>query len=353
MKIFVFGAGASHSAHTQTKAKRLRTDQIPPLTRDLLNGKYYAYAKEIGLTLNDRDEWEDETVEFDNLEEWLTAKWKDANTQKSGLTRDAHLRELAKITFFIWITLLRISECVYQNTSECRGDNMYRSLLKKLKSEESFGIVNFNYDLLLDIAFKDVFSVMFQNINDYLKVNYIKPHGSVNWFLDRRQEDRVLNFEQKFDFDTQVRIDAAIENMYKDIPFKFDGHKIMEPTDRNLYKIDNILREFDSQYFYPLVFLPIRPKNYAIISNFEAVVINKAKEIFSQASEVYFIGYRAGDEIILGLFKYIPTSCTRIHVVNTQNSSEIIAKSLYDRIGNAKLRICIWNNGFQDFVRSY
>lgn len=310
MKIFVFGAGASSNAHTETKTKRLGADLIPPLTSELLNGKYYGYAKEIGLTLNDRDEWEDEAAKFDNLEEWLTDKWKNATVKKPGLTRDAHLRELAKITFFIWITLLRISECVYRNTSECRGDNMYRSLLKKLKSEESFAIVNFNYDLLLDIAFKDVFSVMFQDINDYLKVNYIKPHGSVNWFLDRRQEDRVLNFEQKFDFDTQVRIDAAIENMYKDLPFKFEGHKIIEPTDRNLYKIDNILREFESQYFYPLVFLPITKKNYAGISSFESIVINKAKEIFSQASEVYLIGYRAGDEIISELLKHMPTSCT-------------------------------------------
>jgi hypothetical protein len=231
---------------------------------------------------------------------------------------------------------------------------MYRILLKKIRSrDEKFGIVNFNYDLLLDFAFKDVFGPTFQDINDYLRINYIKPHGSVNWFLDRRPKDRELNFDRKFDFDTRVRIDTAIENMYKDIPLIFSGHKMIEPNDRNLYRIDNVLREFNNQYFYPLIFLPITQKAYSSITGFEKKIIKKARQIFSKASEIYFIGYRAEDQIILDLFKYVPASCTELHVVNTKKSAKPVADAIKKKFPNKKARVQLWEEGFKNFVSKY
>ena len=202
------------------------------------------------------------------------------------------------------------------------------------------------------VGYKDVFGRTFHNVKDYLDSNYIKPHGSVNWFLGRRTTDRVLNLERKFEFDTLVRIVTAVENMYKSDSIEFASHRIIEPDDRNLYKIDNILREFEDQYFYPLIFLPLIIKNYDFVSGFSSEIIQRAKQFFQQATEIYLIGYGAKDDIILDLLKEIQQPKVKLHIANTTNSSATLMKSLLNKFSLLE-QGSINDKGFSNFVSEY
>lgn len=320
MRVFIFGAGASKGAQQGT----VHEHRIAPLTNELFDPRYKVYADMVGLNDTLMNVCRENISKFISFEEWLTSEWNKISSFKEVATRDAQKGFMAQIAFYIWLTLLGVSKWTYENHRNSRDNNTYLILMSKLFiKDEPFGLINFNYDLLLDFAYKDAFRKTFQNLDDYLNNNYVKPHGSVNWLLSKRHDDRNIDISHENNMDTRTRLDTAISLMFRDAPVPMSGILIKDPNHRDLYTIDDLLRSFNRQYFYPLIFLPLTSKAYSSISGFEDKIIAKGKDLISRAKEIYLIGYQANDDIIREMVKSA-TKGTKLHVVGLDSSDMIV-----------------------------
>lgn len=344
MRIFIFGAGASKGAqqgvvHDIAKA---------PLTNELFDIRYQNFADMVGLSEATMNNYRQQISGFPFFEDWLTKEWNDIKLKKETRTRDAQKGFLAQIAFYIWLLLINVSKWTYENQYKNRENNSYLVLMNKLLTkDEPFGLINFNYDLLLDFAYKDSHKLIFNNLDDYLNNNYVKPHGSVNWLLSKRTDDRDIDLNHEHNMDTRIRLDTAINLMFKDSPIPIEGVIVRDPNHRDLYTVDDILRSFGRQYFYPLMFLPLTSKEYSSISGFENKIMKKGRELLSESSEIYLIGYRANDEIIKNILALTPEG-TKLNVVGNTSANSIMDNVLgWER---KLVRGTVYQQGFHRFV---
>lgn len=347
MKVFIFGAGASADAH---KGHVVHDKAIPPLTKDLFDPRYSDFAKMVGISDPNMNRYRNSMSKYASLEEWLTEEWNKLQTLKLPSAKQAQIGFLGEITFYIWLVLSNVSVWSKNNKFKSRETNSYEELLNRInQSQKPFTLINFNYDLILDYAVKDVFKVTFQGLDDYLNNNYIKPHGSINWLLGKRVNDKQIDIDHEYHMDTKVRLDMAINQMYAKNPLSLDGILVKEPDHRDLETIDDLLRSFKKQYFYPLIFLPLTSKNYSSIAGFEDKVISKAKTNIESAEEIFLIGYRANDSIIKDLLKVIKRK-TFLHVVGISSADEIMERVLGYNLNLVRGKT--FHEGFHDFAYS-
>ncbi|MDZ7587440.1 MAG: hypothetical protein U0946_06820, partial [Patescibacteria group bacterium] len=171
MNVFIFGAGASADAHT---GHVVHDKAIPPLTQDLFDPRYSDFAKMVGISEPNMNRYRNALKEHPSLENWLTDEWDKLKKFKLSSSKQAQIGFLGEVTFYIWQVLSNISKWTRDNKFQSRETNSYEELLNKInKSEVEFGLINFNYDLILDYAFKDVFKVTLQGLDDYLNNNYV------------------------------------------------------------------------------------------------------------------------------------------------------------------------------------
>src|SRR5213592_1437731 len=95
-------------------------------------------------------------------------------------------------------------------------------------------------------------------------------------------------------------------------PLNFGNVQVLYPDDPELSVVQYISSKFDSQYFYPLILLPLTVKQYDFLANFNDKIISKGKEILSTAGEIYLIGYRAADDVIRDMFKEVKSEADNI-----------------------------------------
>lgn len=311
MKVFIFGAGASRASQT----KHVKPYQVSPLTNELVSPEYFRYANEIKMPLFELSSYIPNDPKI-SLEKLLTERWEQVNKYNTVARRDAAKASFGKFTFYLWRVLQAVS-------STYDDDNLYRVFLSKLLSHDTeIAIINFNYDILLDIALQRVFGYEFHNLVDYKKARYVKPHGSINWFLGYK-EGIGPKFENETNMDTAVRLNRAALRMYNKPPLDFTTLDIVDPSHRDLEEVDHIIRRFNNQYFYPLMFIPLTIKMYSLIDNFEKEIIDTGKNLLSQASEITFVGYRAADEIIKDLFVNVKPNTT-LNVVSLESAPDIM-----------------------------
>src|SRR2546421_4691879 len=83
---------------------------------------------------------------------------------------------------------------------------------KTVEIEEAFGSVSFNYDTLLDKAIdRECECDLYGSLDNYIKSRLIKPHGSVNWFINggyklNGNEAGVFFFASKKGFYNNVKL---------------------------------------------------------------------------------------------------------------------------------------------------
>lgn len=323
MKVFIFGAGASYGAPTETIWDKFRA----PLTDAIFNGVYGEYAKSVGLSIVDITRFTEEIKKFPTLENWLTDKWEKAKSKNDPKIKDIYFREIALISIYIWYMLLKISESIYLNERGVRDHNAYRILLRKLQQADQMpGLISFNYDLFLDFAFKDVYGETLGSIDEYLDNNFIKPHGSVNWLLNKRADDPEIDLSKEHNLDTKTRINMTIKYLYREAQIDFDP-VIKDPDHRDIYILSDLYRVFKNQYFYPLIFIPILKKDFSTIHGFEDKVIKQGHEMISKAREIYLIGYGAKDDIIKTLLPSAKEG-TKLYVVAPNSADKIMSEVL-------------------------
>lgn len=355
MKVFIFGAGASRGSQNQ-EGWTPDTPYLSPLVDDLFLPQYKRFnlsnpnddTSHCFLTPREWDECADNTGRQKSLELWLTQRWSAIDSKKQPSTQFAEKAFFAKVVFYVWNLCQRIS-----NTYGTK--NGYVTLLGKLKQyDEPFGMISFNYDTLLDRAIQEVYGREMSDFADYRSMNYVKPHGSVNWILLGRPDEMVTKSEGIFDVGT--RIDTAIAKMYNGDSFQLVRARVYNPRHKDLNLFDNLVVAHNRQHFYPLLFIPLTSKLYSTVGGFADDVIKRGRFLLGEAQEIYLVGYRAQDEIIKEMFTSIATpkagqKKTKLHVVGISDSEQIMGDAL--KLSENLDRGNIYSDGFMTFAESY
>ena len=340
MRVFIFGAGASlgsqENSNPGTKA---------PLTNQLFDDAYSAIAGQISLTPSDLARYRSSVPANSSLEAWLTDRWNEIPTKKTPATQASLRKVFGAITFYIWWLMQNVSN-TYNPV------NGYRLFMQKLAdADEEFGIINFNYDTLLDRALMDVFGFTLANrLESYAEHKYIKPHGSVNWFLNKRPAD--LNFGlEEISPDIHVRIIRAINRMYDPTPIPLISN-VIDPLHNDLNNINFIGGPtFGNQYCYPLILMPLTSKQYGLVEEFYEQVVRDGRQLVSQADNIYLIGYRAKDDVIKEILQSVKTGAT-VNVIG-KGEADSIADSVIAWKPTLK-KGSIFDGGFSNqFIQSY
>ncbi|MDD5566705.1 MAG: hypothetical protein PHH01_00765 [Patescibacteria group bacterium] len=338
MKVFIFGAGASKGSKKPTHSipDNVLKSRVSPITDELFNQEYESYAGEVKLSTSNLVRYRNEIKEHESLEKWITEKWNNKNSH-SDFRKKGENGEFGKISMYIWRLFQGVS--VTYNY-----DNYYRRLMQKLYNDDiKSGFISFNYDTLLDLAITEVFNVPLTGLDEYYDINYIKPHGSINWFIKKRSIDPTgsnVGLTEKYNI--------AASRMFNGDPHKWENIFIVPPTLEALNTNDFINNgRFDHEYGYPLIFLPLRIKQYELVENYYSNIIERGIGLLAEASEIYIIGYSARDEIVKDLFGKVKPE-TIIHIISYNSAHKIS-----DEIKKWKPEIKIghlYNNGFANFV---
>lgn len=327
MKVFVFGAGASKGSQGE------RNDTLrAPLVDDLFHPDYIGHARLAGLEDDDMLGFRQAIGEAGGfLEQWLTHKWQALGDLRREVSKQAEKSDFGRLAFYITSLLLAVSTTYNQS-------NGYSIFAQKLRGlDEEWGLINFNYDTLLDLALHHRFTMDFGRIDDYLAVNYLKPHGSVNWFLPLRHgPDPIFlpyrEVRQEGERDVRARIALASYWMFNGPPMRGDNIVVIRPNHVDLkdFNFRHLFVAFDWSYFYPIVFMPLTIKMYSVVEGFEQRVVGRGRELMSNASEIFLIGYRANDAIIREMMGDIDRETT-LHVIGRGDAEEI------------SNRVCAWS----------
>ncbi|KKR87460.1 MAG: hypothetical protein UU34_C0004G0001, partial [Candidatus Curtissbacteria bacterium GW2011_GWA1_41_11] len=205
--------------------------------------------------------------------------------------------------------------------------------------------VNFNYDTLFEKAYSAVFHKNFTNLDDYINENIIKPHGSINWILNKRKTDQEVPSSR----DTRLKIDLSMRNFYINGKISMENSQFLDPNLEYL-RDNDIARAWESLslgIMYPLIFLPISKKDFTHIETFSEKVIEKGREIMGRADEIYIIGYRARDYVIRDLIMYAPSGCV-LNVISESHAKEI-SEYVLSWAGQLKRGTSL-NGGFSAFI---
>ncbi|TSC71872.1 MAG: hypothetical protein G01um101438_875 [Parcubacteria group bacterium Gr01-1014_38] len=345
MKVFIFGAGVSLGAQEKSGTQARTT---PPLTQDLFSPNYKDSAEAVGLPNAHLDVYREQLRKSKSLEAWLTAKWEHIQQIGSPEHRRWELNEFGKITFYIWRLIQGVSTAYNTDLT------LYRHLLRKIRAnEEAYGLITFNYDTLLDRAVQEEFGCALIDLDVYEQARYVKLHGSINWLMRKRPEDRSINRVDSAGASDSFRILAS--NMYKEAALSAAGLMVIDPsseTMNNLNGLRNVM--ISTETYYPLLFLPVTTKQYAYVHGFEEKVMQQARNMLQQAQHIYLIGYQAQDEIIRDVMSGVRPN-TPLQVVSRNAQSAVqISDRVVEMCQNVLPARGGHNfNGFEDFVRQY
>lgn len=348
MKVFVFGAGASRGSqdypggHGQDDASL--SERTSPLVNELFEGAYSHHGRLIGLTGAIMDEVR-KGVAARGVEGWLTSEWESIHRLPAA-AKQAKRDLFGRFAFYLWSLFLEVSQ------SYDDDHNGYRLFIDKLLKYENFGLISFNYDLLLDRAIQHRAGNRLASLDNYLGFNYVKPHGSVNWFISPRRDDPELDPLTRFD--PIVTLRNAASQMFTGGALDTAGFIVLPPDYRTFlgsYEAFHQVRDRFGYYFYPLVIMPLTIKAYGFLVEFQKI-LDRARAVIAQANEVYLIGYHAADEVIRELLANPPVrSGTLLHVVGR---NEYSAREIQERVlgfATALRPGKIFGVGFMRFVR--
>ncbi len=325
---------------TDTKTKILSFDD-----------KYLVHASHMMVDMRKLMRLRDNIGE-NSLEEWLTAYWEEMKFAVSKEFKEMHEKQLGDICLYLWRLMVGVS-------GTYRSDNSYAVLLNKIAHENrevENAYINFNYDLLFDRAYNDIFGNFLTNtLESYTTRNYLKPHGSVNWFISSRPGVPAPQpIREKF-----IRPEVALPHIatyyFKGEPLDTDTRfEILNPSDPNLFKVDTLYSRISTssltRFRYPLILLPLTSKMYDHVGNFIRRMTAEYERIFSSAKDIFVIGYRANDEMFNKMIAKAPQG-TRLHTVGRSNAPKL-HEELLKRHSNL-ISGDIYSDGFENFANSF
>ena len=192
-------------------------------------------------------------------------------------------------------------------------------------------------------------SNLINGLAGYSNSNYVKPHGSVNWFLKKRSDDpNISPGEQSHDHLSRFRI--AANSMYGDQPIPM-SLEVFDPSHSDLKGTSIISSgKFNHQYGYPFILVPLTSKLYGHLENYKEQILSEAQKLVSKSKEIYLIGYQAKDEIIKDIFSTFSLQIP-LHVIGNGHAEAIQSEFLSWQKSMTKGKI--FNEGFMKFVKTY
>ncbi len=340
MKVYIFGAGASLGSQDTSQ---LQPQLHAPLINNLFDSQYHTYASDVFVSKS-RIEQLKKLIGDESIEEWLTKGWTKLGEPHGKEALAAGRKLFGDLALYIWWTMVQIST-TYSDTS---GYHAFLQKLAQVDDKDECAFINFNYDLLLDKALNNVYGYTLGGALDYYTTyNYLKPHGSVNWFVNMRDTDRRLS-RTDLHGGREILLNRMASNMFSGEPI---GKQltILDPANTNLYNLDSFFQLVytDGKYGFPIVLLPLSAKMYDLIDGFMDRMRAEFNRIFSQATDVYVIGYRANDELFNEMSKNAPRN-TKLHVVGRESAKDI-QKNILDA-NSQFIAGDVYTEGFLDFI---
>jgi hypothetical protein len=344
MKVYIFGAGASLASQGN---QELSPKLTSPLVDQLFDPTYEVYASSVFVSKEKIRQLKSQIGDT-SLEEWLTTEWVRIGEPHGKEALAAGRKTFGDLALYTWWLMCNVS----LTYSEVNG---YRAFLQKLvevddKDENAF--INFNYDLLLDKALvKELGYDLSGQLEKYTNVNYLKPHGSVNWFVNMRSTDSKIAQEDQAGGQHEVLLNRIAGSMFRGEPID-KTMKILDPLNTNLYNLRDFFRDTYGvgNYGFPLIMLPLSAKMHDLVTGFMDRMRAEFGRIFSQASDIYVIGYRANDE----LFREMVTLArrgTKLHVVGRSNAKEI-QDAILSEPDTKLVAGNVYTDGFLDFIKN-
>ncbi len=345
MKVFIFGAGATAGSFLG------KLGPGAPLVNDLFKDPWMSGYSQL-ITKDNNYQMaveifssEDKRLlkNVSDVEDWLTKKWNESPLWVEA-RRKSEEAFFGRITFYIWNLMQKISR-------EFNGENAYQVLVKRLNEfNVNYGFISFNYDTLLDQAVS-INGGNLLNFSDYRKNRLIKPHGSINWFLDRRNTDPYVNQENVFDI--RVRYNMASNSMFNDVKQNaYLTQSIYHPFHRDLDDISHIFLKNGGHFACPLLFFPMTSKLHEIHKFFVGEIITPGIELIQKATSVFLIGYQAKDELVIEMLKNVNPE-TRLYVVDRDSGqAKSIADRVMARVPNLKY-LSLTDKGFLNFSNGF
>ncbi|HLY25991.1 MAG TPA: hypothetical protein VKQ72_06605, partial [Aggregatilineales bacterium] len=141
MHVFIFGAGASKASQTC-----FEYSQESPLANELFDDRYVATAQRVAIKPDELKQHKAEADKCGSVEEYISQLSRKLLNDSKLLPQSEvqkTQKDLGRITFYIWELLREVSET-------CSHEDAYITLMNKLKDKSiPFGLINFNYDVLL------------------------------------------------------------------------------------------------------------------------------------------------------------------------------------------------------------
>lgn len=340
MKIFIFGAGASLGSQADNIEVHLKA----PLVDNIFDDQYHRYATDVYTSAALIKQLKSD-IGATSLEEWLTKEWDSLSTKKSREALAAGRKRFGATVLYIWRLMAMVS-------TTYNDDNTYSKLLEKLAKEDDEvekAFVSFNYDLLLDKALVNVYNYdLSGQLSKYTNVNYLKPHGSVNWFVPMRKTD--LGIEGSDVRKVEVIFSRMANNLFKDSHLE-GQYTILDPLNSDIQNLQMLFELFGvGRYGFPLVMLPLSAKMYDLVDGFLDRMNAEITRIFPQATEVYVIGYKGNDSLIKDMLIQVPDG-TPLHIVGRENAAGIQSKLI--KLAPEKLvKGDVHSDGFRAFVEA-
>lgn len=341
MKVFIFGAGASlGSQDLEIPETHLRA----PLINNLFDSQYNTHAAEVRVSYSRLDELK-KLIGDESLEEWLTKEWTrlDELNSKEALAQGRKL--FGDLALYIWWLMVRVSTTYTENN----GYYLFLQKLAQLDDKEEKAYVNFNYDLLLDKAFNGLYGYnLSSTIENYTTHNYLKPHGSVNWFVNQRPTDERIPQVDGGYGQRDILLNRVASNMFRGEVMQ-KQLKIIDPANTQLYNIDDLFARLytGGDFGFPLVLLPLSTKMDDLIDGFMDRMRAEFPRIFGPATSIYVIGYRANDALFQEMMIHVKQG-TKLYVVGRDTAVDI-QKEILSK--NSKLVAGdVYSKGFIDFI---
>ncbi len=322
-QMFVFGAGASANCVLEEEKRFKKYELRPPLGNELFDERFKGiYGKYEGV----RQLLPNLRMAKNEVEKFLQSEWDIIRHTYNQTLLSRHIN----IYYYFQELFFNISHGVL---GEFYDYNLYSSFADKLQKKssqnplEKVGIVNFNYDIILDEYLSSHFGVKFKEMDDYINFNkeaflYFKPHGSANWGWNfSSPESRIeINNAPTWLYNNKTSLAeiyyqhlGTIGDMVHSKSWAFD----------NKYSVNKNRIEIITDYprrYLPSLLIPYNEKDEFVMPYHHRL---RMEYFMGEMEDLFLIGWKGNEYAFNKLLRTNLRSLKRLIIVNP-NQKEVI-----------------------------